>query len=300
LTSATGKNAPRLDIANAIWGHSGYKFKADFLKDLTSFYEAALQTVDFADAEAARKKINAWVATKTNDKIKDLFPEGVIDATTRMVLANAIYFKGTWSSTFDKDDTRDGTFFTPSEVKVPMMHQTHRFQYAESDDWQVVQLPYRGGNLAMIIVLPRAKDGLAALESKLSADWLDETTKKLASHKVQLSLPKFKSESAFSLKDTLVAMGMPDAFDRAKADFSRMTDEDRLCIQAVVHKAVVEVNEEGTEAAAATGVAVGLAAAAPQREDPKIMNCDHPFLHMIRDTRTGAILFMGRLLDPKA
>jgi serpin B len=299
LTTFDRKDAPRLDIANAIWAQADYKFKADFIKDMTTYYQAGLQTVDFGNAEAARKKINAWVEKQTRDKIKELFAPGIIDSTTRMVLANAIYFKGTWLEQFEKESTRDESFYTPSEIKVPMMHQNERFQYAEADDWQAVQMMYRGGSLVMLVMLPREREGLAALESKLSADMFKDVTGKLHGQKVRLSLPKFKSESAFKLKPTLEAMGMTDAFSADKADFSRMTEQDRLCIQAVVHKAIIEVNEEGTEAAAATGVGMALAAA-PIADEPKIMNCDHPFLYFIRDTKTGTVLFMGRLTDPKA
>ncbi|MFL5329274.1 MAG: serpin family protein [Gemmataceae bacterium] len=299
LTSLEGKGAPELRIANALWGSANFTFKQEFLNTLKEYYGAGFQTVNFAEAEAARQKINGWVEEQTKDKIKELFPQGVLNEMTRLVLVNAIYFKGTWKTTFDKEATQDAPFYGATEVKVPLMHKTFRMQYAEGDDWQAVELPYRSSDLTMVVALPRKRDGLAGLEAKLNPQSWAKETSKLNPEMVALSLPRFKSESAFALKDTLSAMGMAAAFSPDRANFSRMSDEKQLFIQAVIHKAVVEVNEEGTEAAAATGVAVGARSAAPTRE-PKVVTCDHPFLYFIRDTKTGAILFMGRLTDPKA
>ncbi|HUX17151.1 MAG TPA: serpin family protein [Phycisphaerae bacterium] len=286
-----------LFVANRLWGQKGYAFLKEFLTLVEKNYGAGIKQVDFAGAtEEARKTINAWVEKQTQDKIQELLPPGVLDAQVRLVLTNAIYFKGRWAEEFHKRLTRDEDFFLTPEKKaaVPMMHQTADFGYFEGDGLQALELPYRGDRLAMVVLLPKAKDGLAALEASLSADKVAEWVGKLHRREVQVALPRFKTTAEFSLKDTLVAMGMAAAFG-GDADFSGMTGAKDLFISAVVHKAFVDVNEEGTEAAAATAVVMGRAA---MPEPAPVFCADHPFLFLIRDTKTGAILFFGRILDP--
>jgi len=297
--NATGaKGAFDLVVANRLWGQKGYKFLPDFLQLLDTSYSAGLEPLDFvADTEGSRKTINAWVERETRDKIKDLLKPGVLDAMTRLVLTNAIYFKGKWASEFDKKLTRDEDFFVTPETKVaaPLMRQTAEFGYFDGGEMHALELAYQGDRLAMVVLLPKSKDGIEGLEAALTPNMLEGTCAGLRRREVQVALPRFKTTAEFSLKDPLVAMGMADAFDSGRADFSGMSGKKDLFISAVVHKAFVDVNEEGTEAAAATGVVVGVMS---MPEPPPVFRADHPFLFLIRDTKTGAILFFGRILDP--
>ncbi|HIJ64310.1 MAG TPA: serpin family protein [Candidatus Hydrogenedentes bacterium] len=286
-------------IANALWAQEGYAFLDTYLATGKTHYAAALNLVDYVKAaEAARKTINGWVEDETRGKIADLIPPGVLDAMTRLVLTNAIYFKGTWAQEFEQANTRDEDFWATAErsVKTPMMHHTGQFGYFENEDMQALELPYEGEALAMVVLLPRRRDGLRALEQSLTAEAFERWVNGLGRTEVIVSLPKFKMTSEFSLKDTLTSMGMPLAFGM-RADFSGMTGNTELFISAVIHKAYVDVNEEGTEAAAATGVVMQLKSVAVQPQ-PKVFRADHPFVFVIRDNRTGSIVFAGRLADP--
>jgi serpin B len=288
-----------LHVANALWGMKGHTFQPSFLEVLSTSYQAPLQEVDFASSEAARATINDWVAKATNDKIKDLIPQGVLDALTRLVLTNAIYFKGNWASQFKPAQTKPLPFqvLQGKPVKTPLMHQIAEFGYHETDDAQVLSMPYQGKALSMVVVLPRLADGLAAIEGKLDAEALKGWTADLQQRKVSVYLPRFKIESSFSLSKQLSELGMKDAFDPDRADLSGMDGSRDLFIKEVIHKSFVEVNEEGTEAAAATGVVVGVRSApAP----PPEFRADHPFLFFIRHDATGAVLFIGRLVRPGA
>jgi serpin B len=287
-----------LVVANALWGQKGYKFKDDFLTLVKTNYDGNLELVDFAkQTEEARKTINDWVENKTKDKIKELIKPGMLDTTTRLVLTNAIYFKGKWAVQFKPELTRDAPFTLPGgeKVTVPMMNQTGNFGYMETDTIQILEMPYVGNGLSMVILLPRKPDGVEDLEKELTSDNLAGWLTKLRKREVQVFVPKFKMTSEFSLGDTLSAMGMPDAFS-TKADFSGMTGSRDLFISAVVHKAYVDVYEEGTEAAAATGVGMKLTSIAPP---PPVFRADHPFIFLIRDNQTGSILFLGRCANPK-
>ena len=289
----------QLSIANALWGQKDYPFLDDFIQLNKKYYRAGLENVDFvneAKREKTRKKINTWVEDKTNDKIKDLIPEGVLDEATRLVLTNAIYFKGDWARQFDKADTKNADFYiSPNKtVTAPLMYQKEDFRYGQTDTLQLLELPYKGDDLSMVILLPKEKTGLADLEKELTADNLTEWQKRMYKKEVEVYLPKFKMTSQFSLPETLKKMGMSDAFDPGKADFSGMTGNKDLFISAVLHKAFVEVNEEGTEAAAATGVMMELSMAL----DEPVFRADHPFIFMIKDNKTGSILFIGRIVDP--
>jgi serpin B len=289
----------QLNVANALWGQKGHPFLNPFLTLVRDRYRAGLSELDFAgNAEEARKTINTWVEKKTQDKIKDLLPEGSVDALTRLVLTNAIYFKGDWASPFNKQATREGRFMTASAeaVKVPMMHQTSNFGYLDGGTFQALEMPYQGKELSMLVLLPKKADGLAELEKTVTIDNLKGWVGKLRPTKVQAALPKFKMTKRFSMKQVLAEMGMPLAF-RDQADFSGMDGSRELRITGVFHKAFVDVNEEGTEAAAATGVVVGVRSAPAKL--PSFV-ADHPFVFLIRDQRSGSILFMGRVADPRS
>jgi len=299
LNARGGKGAYELVVANRLWGQAGYSFLAPFLSLNQAYYGAGIETVDFARAtEAARKTINTWVEDQTRDKIKELLKPGVLDSLTRLVLTNAIYFKGSWASQFKKERTADAPFHvTPDRtVDVPMMRQTEKFGYTETGDMQVLDMPYVGGELSMTILLPKKADGLGDVEASLDAGSLKTWVASLRKRKIAVFLPRFKIEFGIGLSETLKAMGMPLAFSNA-ADFSGMDGTQRLYISAVIHKAFVEVNEEGTEAAAATAVVVGIKSA-PMR--PLVFRADRPFVFLIRDRVKGSVLFIGRVTDPTA
>jgi serpin B len=292
------KRGYELSTANALWVQKNLGLLPDFLNLTRDSYHAGLNEVDFQQAtEAARKIINAWVEDKTQRKIKDLLHPGIISADTRLVLTNAIYFKGLWLSQFNKKVTRDEMFKTAgsSPVKTPMMHQKARFNYMQGDGFQALELPYQGKDLTMIVFLPDKTDGLADFERKLTEPQQKQWLSRLRSEEVQVALPRFKMTAEFNLNQTLRSLGMRQAFVPGGADFSGISGSGRnLFIQAVVHKAFVDVNEEGTEAAAATGVAIALTSL-PQS---KLFRADHPFVFLIRDNRSGFILFMGRMSRP--
>lgn len=291
----------RLSMANRLWGAKTYPFRPEFLKTTREQYGAELAQLDFARTEEARQTINAWVEEQTNGRIEDLIPSGVLDAMTRLVLTNAVYFKGAWDEEFSKRATQDAPFrlSRDRQVKVPTMRQTDRFGYAETDDLQLLELPYEGHDLSMVIVLPKSVDGLPDLETKLTAESVQKWMSGLRRRDVRVFLPRFKLTSQFELADVLRAMGMPLAFSE-RADFSGMSTVESLMLSQVVHKAFVDVSEEGTEAAAATAVVVApTAAPAGDRDEPVVFRADHPFVFLIRDNRTGAVLFVGRVVNPK-
>ena len=299
----SGEAGYKLSIANRLWGQEDFPFLEAFVKLTRQHYGAELARVDFrSNAEGVRRTINAWVADETEDKIQELLQPGVIDEITRLVLTNAVYFKGDWADRFDKQATKKAPFFVTPEnaVDVPMMYQSREFGYGETEALQVLELPYEGKALSMLVLLPKERDGLAALEQALSVDNLAAWSQALRRQKVKVYLPKFKLEAQFELNKTLMAMGMVEAFT-GRADFSGMVDAtktaERLFISNVIHKAYVDVNEEGTEAAAATAVVMKLTATAMPRPVP-VFRADHPFIFMIRDTRSGSILFLGRMVNP--
>jgi serpin B len=315
--------AIQFSAANALWGQKGLEFLPDFLKLVKDSYGAGLSNLDFAkDAEGARQTINAWVEKATRDKIKDLLKPSMLSPDTRLVLTNALYFKGAWAEKFEKRATQEAPFQAaglaigdgPLKTEyaivyqpkpVPMMHRTDSYGYFEEERFQGLKLPYVGNELSMVILLPKkvswvfegkTLDALKSLEKELTPKSLEAWMAKFRTRKVDVSLPRFKVTQEFELSKTLAAMGMKDAFDANAADFSGMTGKKDLFIAAVAHKAFVAVDEEGTEAAAATAVVMDLALAAP--ETPAVFKADHPFIFMIRHEKSGAILFMGRVNDP--
>jgi serpin B len=289
----------QLYTANALWGQKGFSFRPPFIQLNKEFFHAGLNDVDFAHAtEVARQTINQWVADHTKDKIQDLLQPGVLDSTTRLVLTNAIYFKGNWAHPFDKQRTQNEDFHvSPSQtVTVPTMHDRRHFNYVQMDGLQALELPYSGDDaFSMVILLPQKPDGLAGLEQKLNTTNLTNWLRALRNREVIVSMPRFRTTVEFQLNKALAGLGMPAAFDPAKADFSGMSEQDKLFLSAVVHKAFVDVNEEGTEAAAATGAVVALASAPAE---PPVFRADHPFVFLIRDRSSGSILFLGRITNP--
>ncbi|XP_010883987.4 leukocyte elastase inhibitor-like [Esox lucius] len=300
------KGAPyKLSLANRLYGEQSYKFVETFLHDTKKHYNAELEAVDFkSNAETARQNINTWVEKQTADKIKDLLPKGIVDDLTRLVLVNAIYFKGNWEKKFKETSTKDVQFrLNKNESKpVKMMHQKARFPltFIPEANCQILELPYVGNQLSMLIMLPNDIEdrttGLEKLEKELTYDNFVNWTKPDRMHleEVEVGLPKFKLEESLDLKETLASMGMIDAFDDSRSDFSGMSPNNDLVLSKVVHKAFVEVNEEGTEAAAATAVIV---ANCCYLVTPTFI-ADHPFLFFIRHNPTQSILFSGRYFSP--
>ena len=295
-----GNRPFQLDLANALWGQQGYRFQAAFQEAIADFYDGALHVVNFrAQPEEAVQTINGWVSDQTRAKIKELIHRRLIGKDTCLVLTNAIYFKGRWEKVFEKTATRDEDWHgSHTSHKVPMMYRRGGYLYYEDHGFQALDLPYQGSQLSMLVVLPRDKDGLPALERQWAAgDAYRQATAALVHEKaVLVSLPRFKVESEFLLKPVLCALGADLAFSGG-ADFSGIGEE-RLAISEVIHKAFGEVNEEGTEAAAATAVILTRGGAFRPTQ-PKVFNADHPFLFFIRDRKTNAVLFCGRVLDPK-
>jgi serpin B len=289
----------RLNIANALWIQKSYELLSEFLELNRKYYEANLFRVDFKkDPEGSRLKINDWVKKKTEEKIKDLLGEGIIDILTRLVLTNTIYFKAEWWRKFDPNKTEEKDFWMTEKIKtkVPMMTQKSFFSYWESTDLQVLEMNYEGANLSMIILLPRKIDGLSKLESELDIQSLKEWTANLRIEHVEVFIPKFQTTRSFNLNKILISLGMGDAFSDS-ADFSGIEPKKELKISDVVHKAFIDVDEAGTEAAAASAVVMGIKSAPPPKDLPQFI-ADHPFLYLIRDRQTGTILFMGRLAEP--
>jgi len=287
----------QLNIANSIWGQRDFEFKAEFLDVIAENYGAGLRLVDFvAAAEDARQQINAWVEEETQDKIKDLIPEGALDDMTRLVLANAIYFKAAWQNQFVEANTHNAPFtlLDGSQVNVPTMRQTERMGYAAGGGWQAVELAYEGGRQSMVILLP-AEGQFDQFEAGLDAASVAEILAQMDYRTVELSLPKFSFESEFALDHVLAEMGMPQAFIPEEADFTGMRAIRDLYISAILHKAFVDVNEEGTEAAAATAVIVGIESMPVDIEQVQV---DRPFVFVIRDIPTNTILFAGRVVNP--
>ncbi|MCZ7648410.1 MAG: sigma-70 family RNA polymerase sigma factor [Planctomycetota bacterium] len=306
-------NAPRKDgqprgfklaVANRLFGAKKYEFLPAFLELNEKQYGAPLERLDFAGAtEASRKAINTWVEDRTQEKIKELILAGQLTPDAVLVLVNAIYFKGDWSSPFSKSNTRPEPFHLTAlkRVDAPTMHRTLKARYYEDADvLQALELPYVNGELSMLILLPRRVDGLAGIEGRLSVGNLDTWRGGMREEDVQVALPKFKvTWGAEDIRPALQKLGVKDLFAYGPCDLSGMDGSRMLYVSLVLHKAFVDVNEEGTEAAAATAVVVKPGAPPPrERKEPKVFKADRPFVFAIRDNASGAILFMGRVADP--
>lgn len=292
------KDAFKLRTVNSAWGQKGYQFVQAYLDTLAINYGAGLRLTDFQkSAEPSRVAINGWVKDQTEGKIADLLPLGSIDNLTRLVLVNAIYFKADWEHKFDSGPTRPGTFnlLDGSQVQVPMMAQKNRFGYAAGQGYQAIELPYVGGECSMVLVVPDA-GSFGRFEDSLTSERLAGIVGALKPVEVALTMPKFKFESRFGLKEQLSRLGMEAAFVPGKADLTGISADGELFLSNVFHKAMVAVDEKGTEAAAATAAVVRLTSAPLQSTH---LDVDRPFLFLIRDNQTGAILFMGRVVDPR-
>jgi len=291
----SGKNLPvTLRIANAPFAQQGMPLEKTYLEALAARFGAGLRLVDYkTQTEKARVLINGWVDVQTEHRIPELLVPGVLTPATRLALVNAIYLKAPWQTPFSADATKAGTFTRAdgSTVQVPFMATTASLRYASGDSWRAVEIPYIGGSLAMTVILP---DNLAGFEKTLTPDVFAAITDALAETQVALSFPKFGIETKAELAPTLAALGMPSAFDD-RADFSGITPAEQLLISNVIHQANIDVDENGTEAAAATAV-VMRATAMPA--EPVAFRADRPFLFALRDVPTGAILFLGRVGDP--
>ena len=287
----------RLNVVNAIWGQAGFGFLDEFLDVLAENYGAGLRVLDFVkEPEQSRVTINDWVSDQTEGRIEDLIPAGVIDTVTRLVLTNAIYFNAAWAYPFTPELTDDGPFhlLDGGEVTVPMMRQQDSLAFLDGGSLQAVELPYDGMELSMVILVPNTGE-FERFEESLDASRVNAILNDLQYGKVALAMPKFEFDDSFMLADALVELGMVDAFGPG-ADFSGMTGDRELFISDVIHKAFVSVDEAGTEAAAATAVVMKLTAEMP--EEPVEVTVDRPFIFLIRDIQTGAVLFVGRVLDP--
>jgi serpin B len=285
----------RLNLANALWGQTGHTFLTPFLDILGESYGAGIRVVDFAGApDESRTLINDWVTARTAGKIKDLLPQGAVNADSRLVITNAVYFNAAWQTPFNVEGTKIGSFVRPdgSKVDVPMMASELKLNYGEAPDYAAVALPYEGHELSMVAILP-PQGTLDAFEASLTADKLTTILDGMTEHGTTITLPRFKIDASLSLADKLGALGMPVAFTDM-ADFSGIDGKKDLLLSDVVHKAYVQVNEAGTEAAAATGAVVTTTSAPPPAE----IHLDHAYLFLIRDSKTGTILFLGRVEDP--
>ncbi len=284
----------QLSVANALWVQQGMTLLETFLELARANYGAGPNEVDFRTAaEHARQTINGWIERQTEGRIKDLLKPGVVDAATRLVLTNAIYFKGTWKYQFDAAKSAEAPFTVGpgKQVEVPMMRQKGQFRIGGAGGVQLLELPYEGGDLSMVVLLPREVDGLNELEASLTAERIDRWLETMREREVMVFLPRFELTAEFELAEVLAAMGMTDAFGSA-ADFSGIDGTRTLFISNVVHKAFVSVDEQGTEAAAATGVVMKRTAM------PPTFRADHPFVFVIRHNQTGSLLFVGRVVNP--
>ena len=300
LISSLAKGAEygsyQLRTANRIWGDSRFQFRPEFLEQICTAYNCGLQALDFQNApEPSRQIINRWVEEKTKETIKDLLSPGSVSSETLMLVTNAVYFKGDWANKFDKLSTKAEPFWVNGEeqIEIPMMFRKSEFLIGKQDWFKILSLPYEGGDLSMVILLPE-RGRLADLEDRLTFDNLGLWLWNLQSADVFVGLPRFETRSQYLLKSLLSDMGMPSAFDPGRADFSGISVENDFFINRIIHEAYVKVDEKGTEASAATGVFLmkGIV-------ETEVFLVDHPFLFLIRDNITNSILFLRRMLDPR-
>jgi serpin B len=300
LTKAGNTGGNELHTANALWVQKGFAIQPAFENTLANNYHAPLTPLDFSvNPEAARSQINRWTEEQTKEKIQNLLPAGSLGAQTRLVLTSAIYFYGKWQDPFLASRTQPAPFTLPAgaTTQANFMNQTWNFGYTETPSAQILEMRYAGTGIAFDVLLPTTLTGLPNLEKSLTPGNLTGWLGHLTTRNVQVSLPKFRAESQFSLRRALSTMGMPTSFT-GDADFSGIDPKRGLEISEVVHKAFVDVSEQGTEAAAATGITMQTTAMR-MPEQTVVFRADHPFLFLIRDTRTGVVLFIGRLMNPR-
>lgn len=289
----------KLRTGNALWAQEKYPFKEEYFENVENYYGGKAANLDFIDdSEGSRQKINDFIEEQTNNKIKDLIPKGSLGRMTRLVLTNAIYFNGNWEWEFDESKTTQKEFRTASgeEIMTPMMYMEPdeaSFNYTDLGELQILEMPYKGRDVSMLILLPN--ETLDQVENNLTLENFNEWKNQMSETKLdEIHIPKFEFETKYSMSQDLEEMGMPSAFSN-DADFSGMTEEEKLFISNVIHQAYVKVNEEGTEAAAATAVTMEATSIGPR----KVFKADHPFIFMIQDNSSGNILFMGRVNNPK-
>ena len=305
-TLGDGDGGFDMRIANSVWGQQDHPFLPTYLDTLAMNYGDEVREVDFRrQPEHARNQINKWVATETDDRIEDILSSDAITPLTRLVLANAVYFKAVWQLPFDERATSNQPFYAldGDERRVPMMRQTGSFGYAEGDGYQMVELPYYGGSMSMNVLLPD-EGRFGDFEDSLDSTFVDDVLHDMEDKRIRLTMPKFKLEAGLDLADVLAKMGMPNAFNDRLAEFQRMNglsclarDEACLLISEVAHKAFISVDETGTEAAAATTVVVGITKAVTPEDEVIDMTIDRPFIFLIRDRPTGSVLFLGRIVS---
>jgi serine protease inhibitor len=291
----------QLQIANSLWGQTGFNFLLEFLETLRTIYKSELGELDFSAAPVeACDRVNTWVAEHTADRISNMLTPAAVNELTRLILVNAVYFKSAWEDKFEEDATTPAAFWVTPErsVEARLMRRTGAYAYAESPLWQALRIPYSMGYFSMTVLLPKHKGWLGEFEESLDAGFFDELDKVIAHREVKLYLPKFRIEGSFQLGPLLQSMGMRRSFAPDVADFSGITTSEPLFISNVIHKTFIEVDEQGTEAAAATAMVMVAGCAPGEPEEPVVFRADHPFTFLIRDERTGSILFMGRLANP--
>ena len=298
-TLESDQDGARVRIANAMWLMNGFTVKPEFVAIAKNSYGAEVDTLDFGNSPAAAGRINAWVSKETTKRIPKLFEDSAFDENTRVVVTNAVHFLGDWEEPFKADDTRNQLFYLAGgkTKQVPMMAGEQSQRYVDAGTVELLELPYKGDRLSMVAILPKARDGLAAVEAKLDAAQLDGWLRKLDTSETQylnVLLPKVELEGSYELVEPLKALGMEVAFDRNRADFTGIAGGPRLFISDVIQKTFLRIDEKGTEAAAATGVTISI-----ERSGPDLtFRADHPFLALIRDKQTGAVLFIGRIAEP--
>ncbi len=294
-------DAFQLNIANSMWCQSDFEFEDEFLDTLALYYDAGVYTVDFkTDPDGSRKAVNDWVEKETEEKIKDILPPNSVDTLTRLILANALYFNGSWDTPFERYNTEKAPFYRldGSEVSVDMMSISgESYPYYWNESYQIVTLPYISSDFSMMVIVPD-QGTFEEFEENLSGEWLYEMLDEPSYRPVDLSIPKFDFDYQFNATQVLSEMGMAEAFDPMEADFSGITKEESLVITSVLHKATISVDENGTEAAAATTIMFGLGSAPPDPNEPVQLIIDRPFVFLIQHEPTGTILFMGHVLEP--
>lgn len=285
----------QLSVANALWLAKGFEPFTKYVDTAINFYDSDVSTVDFISDDGVNK-INTWVEEKTQEKIKDILKPGSTNELTRLAITNAIYFKGSWATQFNENNTSTDTFWNGEQTsEIQLMHLEHTlFNYTQTDQFQILKMPYEGGKLSMLVLLPNENDGLTSLEKSLSIENLNLWQEQLTTKQVEVFMPKFKLETTYDLKTSLIEMGMPTPFSERHADFRGIAPIN-LYISQAIHKAFVDVNEEGTEAAAATVIVI---TAESYRPPPPVFRADHPFVFLIQDDSTGNILFIGRMMNP--
>ena len=296
----SGDNAYELRTGNALWAQYDYEFLEDYTSRVEKYYGGKVANLDFGtETEKSRVTINDFIEAQTNGKIEDLIPKGMLNPLTRLVLTNAVYFKGTWEWEFDESYTYDNDFWIDSNsaVKVPMMHmkpEKASLAYLDTGELQMLELPYKGNEVSMLILLP--SESIDDLESSLTLEKFEGWKSQMYGTMLDdIYLPKFEFDAKYSLNENLESLGMSAAFDPEKADFSGMTEKEKLFISSIMHQAYIKVDEKGTEAAAATVVVM---AATSSAESRKVFRADHPFIFVIQEKATGNILFMGKVVDP--